>query len=225
MIIPFMEYKFYNWNKMNMGERKENRKKQEKERNRQEILDCSVAPFYEKGYRGVTMPEIASAVDFGVGTIYRLFPGGKEEIYHTLMEVVVRAFEKETERHMACAEDEIDMVRGYIRSAAAVYEAYPRQMAMYVRDTAGIGMDLGPGLTKELAARYRACAAPVEQALTRGVENGLFSALPRGMPMICLRSAINVFFMNSLENGETKNIRETIGLIETFFFNGALKKG
>lgn len=207
-----------------MGQKKENRKKQEKDRNREEVISCAIVPFYKKGYRGVTVPEIAAAVEFGVGTLYRLFPGGKEEIFHAMMEIVVRAFEKEIEKHITGTENEVDMVRRYIRAAAAVYEAYPRQMVMYVRDTAGVGLDLGFGLTKELASRYRACAAQVEQALIKGQEKGEFTALPPGMSMMCLRSAINGFFMNSLENEEKKPIRETVGLIETFFFNGVLKK-
>jgi AcrR family transcriptional regulator len=207
-----------------MGKKKENRKKQEKDRNRQEVISCAIDLFYKKGYQGVTVPEIAAAVEFGVGTLYRLFPGGKEEIYHAMMEIVVRAFEKEIENNMAGAEDETDMIRRYIRAAAAVYEAYPRQMGMYVRNTAGVGLDLGFGLTKELASRYRACSAHVEQALIKGQERGEFTALPPGMSMMCLRTAINGFFMNSLENEEKKTIGETVGLIETFFFNGILKK-
>jgi AcrR family transcriptional regulator len=207
-----------------MGKKKENRKKQETDRNRQEVISCAIAPFYEKGYRGVTVPEIAAAVEFGVGTLYRLFPGGKEEIYHAMMEIVVQAFEKQIEEHMPGAENEVDMVRRYIRAAAAVYEAYPKLMIMYVRNTAGVGLDLGFGLTKELASRYRVCAAHAEQALIKGQEKGKFTPLPPGMSMMCLRSAINGFFMNSLENEETRTIGETVGLIETFFFNGILKK-
>jgi AcrR family transcriptional regulator len=207
-----------------MGKKKENRKKQEKDRNRQEVISCAIDLFYKKGYQGVTVPEIAAAVEFGVGTLYRLFPEGKEEIYHAMMEIVVRAFEKEIENNMAGAEDETDMIRRYIRSAAAVYEAYPKQMGMYVRNTAGVGLDLGFGLTKELASRYRACSAHVEQALIKGQERGEFTALPPGMSMMCLRSAINGFFMNSLENEEKQTIGQTVELIETFFFNGILKK-
>lgn len=203
-----------------MGEKREYRKKKVQEQNRMEVFEAAVNLFYEKGYKGVRVPEIAAAVEFGVGTLYRLFPGGKEEIYHAMQEIVVQAFEDEIEKSMADAEDEIDIIRRYIRAAAAVYDAYPRQMAMYLRDTAGVGLDLGCGLSGSLADRYRACAAHVEKAVIAGEEKGRFNAFPRGTPMMCLRSIINGFFMNVRDNETEMTIETRAELIEKFFFNG-----
>jgi len=205
-----------------MGEIRAYRKKQDQQRNRLAVIEVTVNLFYEKGYKGVTVPEIARAVEFGVGTLYRLFPGGKEEIYHAMQKIVVQAFENEIERFMADAGDEIDIIRRYIRAAAAVYDAYPKQMAMYLRDTAGVGLDLGYGLSDALASRYRACGDHVERAVKKGEKNGRFTVFSQGAPMMCLRSIINGFFMNCLANEQEMTMEKRVELIEKFFFNGLL---
>ncbi len=205
-----------------MGEKRAYRKKKQLARHRMEILHATVDLFYQKGFKGVTVPEIATAVDFGMGTLYRIFPGGKEEIYQSMQEIVVAAFEREVEAALAEACDERQVIRRYILAAAAVYKAYPKQMAMYVRDTAGIGLDLGSGLCAPLARRYRACASPVEKAIASGTKKGLFFPFPNGTVLRCLRSVINGFLMDLQENEMT--IEQRAELIETFFFNGLLMK-
>ncbi|WDP85190.1 MAG: TetR/AcrR family transcriptional regulator [Desulfobacter sp.] len=205
-----------------MGDKREDRKKRNQARNRQEVLWATVNLFFEKGYKGVTVPEIARAVEFGVGTLYRLFPGGKEEIYHAMQTIVVQAFEEKVDFFTAQAGDEVEIIRQYIRSAAAVYDAYPKQMAMYLRDTAGVGLDLGYGLPESLASRYRACGKHVEKAIRTGEQKGRFNAFPKGAPMMCLRSIINGFFMNNQDNEPQMTMEKRVELIETFFFNGLL---
>ena len=205
-----------------MDEKRIFRKQQKQERNRLEVIDATVTLFYKKGYTGVTVPEIARAVEFGVGTLYRLFPGGKEDIYHAMQEIVVNAFEEKIETFMAGVEDEVEIIRQYIRAAGAVYGAYPKQMAMYLRDTAGVGLDLGYGLETSLAHRYRACAEHVEKAIRKGEENGRFKSFPPGAAVMCLRTMINGFFINFQAAGETVSIGENSELIEAFFLDGLM---
>ncbi len=207
-----------------MGEKRVSRKKKNQERNRLEVIEATVNLFYKKGYSGVTVPEIAGAVEFGVGTLYRLFPGGKEDIYHAMQEIVVKTFEEKIEKFMAGLEDEVEIIRQYIRAAATVYEAYPKQMAMYMRDTAGVGLDLGYGLEQSLAHRYRACAEHVEKAIKRGEEKGRFKTFPPGTAVICLRTMIRGFFMNCQETGKNASTEEYIELIEAFFFDGVTNR-
>jgi AcrR family transcriptional regulator len=205
-----------------MDEKRKFRKQQKQESNRREVIEATVTLFYKKGYNGVTVPEIARAVEFGVGTLYRLFPGGKEDIYHAMQEIVVKTFEEKIEKFMAGVEDEVEIIRQYIRAAAAVYEAYPKQMAMYLRDTAGVGLDLGYGLEKSLAHRYRACAEHVEKAIRKGEEKGRFKAFPHGAAVMCLRTMINGFFINCQETGKNVSPGENSELIEAFFLGGLM---
>jgi len=57
-----------------------NRAEREKERKRQEILDAAEKLFAEKGFKHVTMAEIAKAAEFTRKTIYSYF-ASKEDLY------------------------------------------------------------------------------------------------------------------------------------------------
>lgn len=50
------------------------------------MLDAALAVFGEKGFEGATLDEIAERAEFGKGTLYNYFPGGKEELYYALFE-------------------------------------------------------------------------------------------------------------------------------------------
>ena len=63
------------------------------------MLDAALAVFGEKGYDGATVDEIAERAEFGKGTLYNYFPGGKEELYRSLFEErVVRGLYAVAER-------------------------------------------------------------------------------------------------------------------------------
>ena len=56
------------------------RKEKERLARRQLMLDAACAVFAEKGYGNATLDEVAHRAEFGKGTIYNYFEGGKEEI-------------------------------------------------------------------------------------------------------------------------------------------------
>ena len=60
------------------------RRDRERQARREAMLDAALAVFAEKGYAGASVDEIAERAEFGKGTIYNYFPGGKEELYSAL---------------------------------------------------------------------------------------------------------------------------------------------
>lgn len=50
------------------------------------MLDAALGVFADHGYDGATLDEVAERAEFGKGTLYNYFPGGKEELYHALFE-------------------------------------------------------------------------------------------------------------------------------------------
>jgi AcrR family transcriptional regulator len=97
-----------------MDQKRLTRREREQLRHRKEILDAAVSVFWEKGFNGAGVQEIAQKAEFGVGTLYRLFPGGKKEIYNSLQLIVVSTFEEELQKTMIKAQDEVQMIRAYI---------------------------------------------------------------------------------------------------------------
>ena len=160
----------------NMNSPTANRRLREKDRYRQEILDAALDLFYRKGFQQTTVQEIADRAEFGVGTIYRLFPQGKDEIYQAWQETVVELWEEELAGAMSLAENRTAAVQSYIRAAANVYNKHPKAMAVYLHESAGPASDLARGLRPDLAERYRVCADKARQALEKGGAAGEFQA-------------------------------------------------
>ena len=62
------------------------RRERERLMRRQLMLDAARAVFAEKGYSNATLEEVASRAEFGKGTIYNYFEGGKEEILFAIFD-------------------------------------------------------------------------------------------------------------------------------------------
>ena len=62
------------------------RRERERLMRRRAILDAAQAVFAEKGYQNATLDEIAQRAEFGKGTLYNYFEGGKEEILFAILD-------------------------------------------------------------------------------------------------------------------------------------------
>lgn len=68
------------------------------------MLNAAKDLFAEKGYSGATLEEIAARAEFGKGTLYNYFPGGKEQIllaifdqlYDGLCELIEDSFQNDS---------------------------------------------------------------------------------------------------------------------------------
>mgnify|MGYP006424265443 CR=1 FL=1 len=78
------------------------RKDRERLHRRNDILQAAQEVFAEKGYNQATLEQLALKAEFGKGTLYNYFPGGKQEIllsifealYDQLCELIALTFEK-----------------------------------------------------------------------------------------------------------------------------------
>ncbi len=201
------------------------RRQREQVRHRREVLAAAIQLFAEKGFNATTVQEVAQAAEFGVGTIYRLFPGGKDEIYLALKQRVVAAFEQELEYSFRGVDDPLEQVRRYIKASAQVYASHPREMGLYLQETAGAGFDLSRGLPDELARRYRACNERALRALTAAADQGLLHDLEPRAALLFLRMTLNGFLMNWLQSPQSQPLDQTLRLVERVFFHGVLAPG
>ncbi len=62
------------------------RRDRERLMRRHAMLDAARAVFAEKGYEQATLEEIAERAEFGKGTLYNYFEGGKQEILYAVVE-------------------------------------------------------------------------------------------------------------------------------------------
>jgi len=68
-----------------MAEKQLSRKKRERLRHRQEILETALKLFSERGFHTVSMQQIAEASEFAVGSLYNFFES-KEALFEELIE-------------------------------------------------------------------------------------------------------------------------------------------
>ncbi|WP_103027433.1 TetR/AcrR family transcriptional regulator [Salinibacter altiplanensis] len=69
------------------------RREREQKRRRQAMLDAARAVFADKGYADATLNEIAGRAEFGKGTLYNYFEGGKEELFLAVFDEATRELE------------------------------------------------------------------------------------------------------------------------------------
>lgn len=62
------------------------RRERERRMRRRAMLDAAQSVFAEKGYARATLDEIAERAEFGKGTLYNYFEGGKEEILYAIFD-------------------------------------------------------------------------------------------------------------------------------------------
>ena len=62
------------------------RRERERLARRAEMLVAAQEVFAEKGYTDATLEEVASRAEYGKGTLYNYFPGGKQEILLAIVE-------------------------------------------------------------------------------------------------------------------------------------------
>jgi len=77
------------------------RRERERLARRRAMLDAALAVFAEKGYAGATLDEVAERAEFGKGTLYNYFPGGKEEILFALIDDAYDAMVALVEAYLA----------------------------------------------------------------------------------------------------------------------------
>ena len=159
------------------------RRDRERLARRRAMLDAALAVFGDKGFDGATVDEIAERAEFGKGTLYNYFPGGKDELYLTLFEEVVlgglhgvieRAFPDPatltTPRAARTA------FCGFIEDLLVHFSDHRGQFLLFMKD--GHRMQLDPERAAFFVTRFdrviEAVAAPIEAAM----ESGALRRLP-----------------------------------------------
>lgn len=83
------------------------------------MLDAAKHVFAEKGYEHATLDEVAERAEFGKGTLYNYFPGGKEEILFALFDDLFDGLATLVRDHFAEETEQARPVRAQFRDLIA----------------------------------------------------------------------------------------------------------
>ncbi|MEM6326268.1 MAG: helix-turn-helix domain-containing protein [Bacteroidota bacterium] len=169
------------------------------------ILDAALAVFAEHGYEGASVDEIAFRAEFGKGTLYNYFPGGKDELFFVLFEERVAAGLHRVIAH--ALPDGVDLstpeatrtaFHGFIRALLHFFLEESRDtMLMFMKEgyRTRLRVEHEAGFAEHFAGVIDAVARPIQQA----VEAGALRPLPARPVAHILMGNVRGFLMAEID--------------------------
>jgi len=198
------------------------RKEMEREFKRELIAQSARELFLAKSYEEVTVQDIASAAEFGKGTIYQYFSSKEEILYY----LITQAIEKANNRlKNECAQqpDAYQALNIYISQQYEHYLTVNRLFLSFLR-LALEGM-LKPewiDVTTALRERRQEYVAGI---ISRGQAEGIFIEADSLQLARALRNVIRGFTLEQLESQKNASIDlNDIELIKSVIFAGIMRK-
>ena len=156
------------------------RRERERLRRRRAMLRAAQAVFAEKGYAQATLGEIAERAEFGKGTLYNYFEGGKEEILFAVFDEVYDGIFGLVERFVADAEERPlrEAFEAFVREAFDFFQERQSLFMMIVKESHQFIF----GENQKRASYFHAQEDRLVQAmlpmLRRAIEAGEIRAMP-----------------------------------------------
>jgi AcrR family transcriptional regulator len=147
------------------------RKRREKEQRRTEIIDAAERLFYQKGFDGVTMDEIAGAVELSKGSLYVYFKN-KDSLFFAIVARVHREYFRQFKESLDEAGSGGDQIRRMIRRLVEFTKDH--------REYNDMARTVGPLIWARLDTEYDQVLAEnsieynqwLSEAIRKGMEDG-----------------------------------------------------
>ena len=157
-----------------MGTRQ--RREREKLRRRKDILRAARTAFWQHGYAGTTMPQIAEAAELAPGTLYLYFPS-KSALYAELLvegyDLLLGRIEEALGGHAEPREQGEALVDVFFQFARDSSEYFDIIFFVIQRESGrNVSEELEPEQVERLHAKEAACKDLVAQVLERAGYDG-----------------------------------------------------
>jgi len=154
------------------------RKERERLMRRRAMLEAARAVFAEKGYVDATLDEIAQRAEFGKGTLYNYFPGGKDELFFTVFEEIFAQFRQLIEQSFAGATSFREGFETFLRASFEFFEQHRDMLLLVTRESQRMLVSPDPGR----AAFFQKHHETVLRLLTRYVQEAIERGEVRPLP-------------------------------------------
>lgn len=153
---------------------------------RQAMLHAAQAVFAEKGYTNATLDEVAHRAEFGKGTLYNYFGGGKEEILFAIFDEVFDDFCRLAEAAFTDAGDFRTQFQRFVEDCFRFFLERQEQFMLLIKEAHRMIFSDDP----EKAEYFRQQDARLVQALTPGLERAVASGELKPFPAHALAHMI-----------------------------------
>ncbi|MGE4285530.1 MAG: TetR/AcrR family transcriptional regulator [Phycisphaerae bacterium] len=204
-----------------MGKTKLPRKEREKLLHREEILETALSLFSSKGFHNVSMQDIASESEFGVGTLYNFFDS-KEQLFVELMKAGIEKIGQLLLPILDSNQQEQKKLSEFIRAHVDIIEGNVEFVKLYISQY-GMSTSENPML-KDISNLKTTVAAKLESLIKAGVQKQIFRCVHPEIVALSLRATLEAFDFESSEHFDKAKVNDEILIIERFFMNALLRK-
>jgi len=205
-----------------MEEKKLPRREREKLAQRQEMLAAALELFSKKGYRNVSMHEIAEKAEFAIGTLYKFFTN-KEDLYKALILEQFYKFHQALTKAIEEPDDEVQKLRNYIRAKGEVFRANVSMIRLYFAETHGARYNVMAGFDSEIRERRSKFMQTLASIFETGMKRKRFRKIADPYHLaVTLDSITNAFLFLWLDEPERHPYPEDPDTILNILFKGLL---
>jgi len=198
------------------------RREREKLAQRQEMLAAALDLFSKRGYRNVSMQEIAEKAEFAIGTLYKFFRS-KEDLYKALITERANTFDEALKLAIGEPDQEIEKLRNYVKAKGELFRSNVSMIRLYFAETQGASFNIKAGLDSELRERYVNFLIILASVFKSGMKRKRFRKIADPYSLaVALDSITNAFLLLWLEEPERHPYPEDPDDILNLLFKGLL---
>lgn len=197
------------------------RKTREWEWRRRDLLSAAERLFSKRGFFKTSMADIAEAAEFAIGTVYHFFKS-KEEIYISLIEAKMEAFERLLNERLAEATSATEQLAAVIRTKLEYFEDNRNFFRIYVTEWSGFEWTMKSAFGERCWKRYQAQLDLVAEVIRLGMRKGEFRALDPHMAAFALHGMLNsTIYLWILQARPSESLVAKTESLLTLFIHGA----
>jgi TetR/AcrR family transcriptional regulator len=199
------------------------RRRREKLRHRQEILDAALELFSEKGFHNVTMQEIAAKSEFAIGTLYSFF-ADKETLYNTMLRELLYEFQQAIADAISSGEDEVEMLRRYVVAKGTVFRDNLPVIRLYHKEASGLSSNVRAGLYNDVRNQHLQFIDRLAGVFRDGIQKGRFEPIADPLHLaVAIDSLTSALLLHCLEDPENKPYPQDPDVVLNILFKGLLE--
>jgi AcrR family transcriptional regulator len=200
------------------------RRERQKLAQRQGMLAAALELFSQKGYRNVSMHEIAEKAEFAIGTLYKFF-SNKETLYEALILDEAGKFHDALTKGIDEQDKEIDKLRNYVTTKGQVFRAKASMIRLYFAETQGASFNVTAGLHSEIREQHDDVLHTLAAVFESGIKSKQFRKIADPYHLaIALDGLTNAFLFRWLGNPERHPYPEDPDTVLNILFKGLLDR-
>lgn len=203
---------------------------------RQAMLDAARAVFAEKGYRQATLEEIADRAEFGKGTLYNYFEGGKEEllfavlddVYNTLCDLAKEVLQPKKLEHQSVQQ----LFRRYISETIGHLMEHQDLFMLLIKEGQRLAFDEDQEKVEYFHRQNQRLKEQLIPVIDCGIERGRLKPFPPQIIASFILGNLNGYLMDACCKNdriepavEQPDPKEAAELISTVLFEGLSNEG